>query len=155
MATHATPRLPGACSGPAASQRMVAAPRAPMGLGPRRCAPAAAATALQQQQAARRAVPLRRGPQDPALPRSQQQPQRPQRPQRPQQPAARAAAAALAAGAALAAAAGPAAAAAQPLAAVAGLGDLDAATAHSLETVLRPLFAIGTILYIIRIPMTW
>lgn len=49
-----------------------------------------------------------------------------------------------------------AAAAADPIYTVAGgLSDLDPATAHAFETVLRPLFAIGTILYIIRIPMTW
>jgi hypothetical protein len=63
-----------------------------------------------------------------------------------------------AAAAALCAAAGPAsaaAAAADPLFTLAALSDVDPATAHSLETVLRPLFAIGTVLYIIRIPMTW
>lgn len=35
------------------------------------------------------------------------------------------------------------------------LADLDAATAHKLETFLRPLFTVFTFLYIIRIPMTW
>ena len=35
------------------------------------------------------------------------------------------------------------------------LAELDAATAHTLESILRPLFAIASMLYIIRIPMTW
>jgi len=38
---------------------------------------------------------------------------------------------------------------------VAALADLDAATAHTLEGILRPLFTIFTMLYIVRIPMTW
>ncbi len=49
-------------------------------------------------------------------------------------------------------AAGGAHAASQPLAA---LAELDAASAHALESGLRPLFAAFTVLYIIRIPMTW
>jgi hypothetical protein len=40
-------------------------------------------------------------------------------------------------------------------AAASGLPGIDASTAHSLEGVLRPLFAVFTLLYIIRIPMTW
>jgi len=35
------------------------------------------------------------------------------------------------------------------------VADVDAATAHTLESILRPLFAAFTVLYIIRIPMTW
>lgn len=35
------------------------------------------------------------------------------------------------------------------------VADLDAASAHTLESILRPLFAAFTVLYIIRIPMTW
>lgn len=35
------------------------------------------------------------------------------------------------------------------------IADLDAASAHSLESILRPLFAAFTVLYIIRITMTW
>lgn len=35
------------------------------------------------------------------------------------------------------------------------LSELDAATAHNLESILRPLFTIFSVLYIIRIPMTW
>ncbi|GBF89306.1 cofactor assembly of complex C subunit B, chloroplastic [Raphidocelis subcapitata] len=109
--------------------------------------------------ALRQAAPLRRRQQQRVAAVAQGREQRQAPAAAPPQPRRAAAAlpalpvaAAAAALAALAAAAGPAAAAVQPLAAVA---DLDAATAHSLETVLRPLFAIGTVLYIIRIPMTW
>lgn len=35
------------------------------------------------------------------------------------------------------------------------VADLDAASAHTLESVLRPTFAAFTVLYIIRITMTW
>lgn len=35
------------------------------------------------------------------------------------------------------------------------LADIDAATAHNIENILRPLFTLATLLYIIRIPMTW
>jgi YggT family protein len=35
------------------------------------------------------------------------------------------------------------------------VADLDAASAHTLESILRPLFAAFTVLYIIRITMTW
>lgn len=35
------------------------------------------------------------------------------------------------------------------------VADLDAATAHTFESILRPLFAAFTVLYIIRITMTW
>lgn len=35
------------------------------------------------------------------------------------------------------------------------LADLDAATAHTLEVILRPLFSVFSLLYIVRIPMTW
>eukprot|EP00878_Enallax_costatus_P004068 GHUV01004293.1.p1 GENE.GHUV01004293.1~~GHUV01004293.1.p1 ORF type:complete len:207 (+),score=22.72 GHUV01004293.1:184-804(+) len=35
------------------------------------------------------------------------------------------------------------------------IADIDATTAHKLETFLRPLFTVFTFLYIIRIPMTW
>jgi hypothetical protein len=116
----------------------------------RRMLPAAAAA---PQQHAHAAAPA-------AAPRQQQQQQQQQPGPRSQRPSG-SALGALAALAALGAAAGPAAAAAaaapapDPLFALAALSDLDAATAHSLEAVLRPLFAIGTILYIIRIPMTW
>eukprot|EP00879_Flechtneria_rotunda_P009837 GHRR01010289.1.p1 GENE.GHRR01010289.1~~GHRR01010289.1.p1 ORF type:complete len:195 (+),score=34.01 GHRR01010289.1:514-1098(+) len=36
-----------------------------------------------------------------------------------------------------------------------GVAELDAAAAHTLASVLRPLFSVFTILYIVRIPMTW
>jgi YggT family protein len=35
------------------------------------------------------------------------------------------------------------------------LAELDASAAHTLESILRPLFTVFTLLYIIRIPMTW
>lgn len=35
------------------------------------------------------------------------------------------------------------------------IADLDASTAHTFESILRPLFAAFTVLYIIRITMTW
>jgi YggT family protein len=41
------------------------------------------------------------------------------------------------------------------LAAPAGATTLDGATAHLLADILRPTFALFTLLYIIRIPMTW
>jgi YggT family protein len=35
------------------------------------------------------------------------------------------------------------------------IAELDASAAHTLESILRPLFTVYTLLYIIRIPMTW
>lgn len=35
------------------------------------------------------------------------------------------------------------------------LSDIDAATAHSIEVVLRPVLTLSTFLFIVRIPMTW
>lgn len=35
------------------------------------------------------------------------------------------------------------------------IAELDASAAHALESILRPLFTAFTLLYIIRIPMTW
>lgn len=54
----------------------------------------------------------------------------------------------------------PAALFAAAVALLAGSGaaqaaELDASSAHALESLLRPLFTVFTLLYIIRIPMTW
>jgi YggT family protein len=54
-----------------------------------------------------------------------------------------------------AAASAAAAASLLVLAAPAGATTLDGATAHLLADILRPTFALFTLLYIIRIPMTW
>jgi YggT family protein len=61
----------------------------------------------------------------------------------------------LAAGVAAAAAALSAAGAADAAQPLAALAELDAGSAHTLESVLRPLFAGFTVLYIIRITMSW
>ncbi|KAI8466524.1 MAG: hypothetical protein J3K34DRAFT_433420 [Monoraphidium minutum] len=114
-------------------------PAACRGSGAPRVAVAAPPAALRA--ARQSAAPAAAEQQQQQQPRQQQQHE-----QQHQRPAAAASAASLAAAAALLAV-GPAAAG--------GLPGLDAGVAHTIETILRPLFALFTMLYIIRIPMTW